>query len=796
MARDLIVFDKTGTSWRWCSGGLRKEEAQLLPVTVPASRGDAAHPESSGRVSPEAFALDEHLFNPDTTQWLAIDAGNQAVPKTTITSLADGLALIGRGRIAALVGHLREGAGVVDIDVPGDFGNLLAAEVADWLCRRDCWVLHRPSGGAMGRAHVFFARPDFRYAAASTRSGFAAEIGDFLAGLAEEVRVPRHELDLRDAVRPLSSPHRRGLSTTPQGNLREALRDLKRVLPSKPPAAPLRPRARVQPTLRARPEGQSRPSATGAPLVFQRWQRQLREEWRRYLLTGGVPIGSWAAGPTRSRQSVAIDRSLVEAACTRDLVWAVGDPDIAWRIILESHPTAMTKAKHQGRTWWLTYIWNPLVRTAEELKLSTAGGNPAPPDPTPPEVHAAVQSARQALTRLMWTVPTRQRAALLLVGHHLLDRALRDRSLRIPCPERDLQLDCGLGDRKTIRAALARLNGRIGTVHTDCLSHLLKDSTSYEFEIHGAQTVGGRQIPPPVFDPPPSPPPPRGIWRVLPRPSHALWRILLTQQAPQPLDDLTVAAGLVDEVTDVPSKSQKATSRAALVALAQAGLAKADEYGNWVVATRAAAPHVEKEAADAHAEQLQLVVSERAAYRNGGTSTSWTFGRTQALKGARAREKAWWHSLSPAAREQRSHRLREQFEQMSLTQQAALKTRLADRRCVAGSNETDAHQDWLTSLPADELAHRSFERARRFQQLSPAERATAVAMWNRHRHRYGLNTNPPASPVITRAGQQRHGPHSDERELLPDGVAERDQLFLETQGTLMTLVPRRRHSAG
>ncbi|HRK44729.1 MAG TPA: hypothetical protein PK324_03800, partial [Nocardioides sp.] len=210
-----------------------------MPVTVPASRGDAAHPDAGRRVSPGLLALDEHLFNPDATQWLVIDAGNEAVPKTTVPSLRDGLELVGKGRVAALVGHLRDGVGVVDVDVPGEFGDFLAAEITDWLTRRDCWVLERPSGGARGRWHIFFAHRDFHYSPAATRTGLAAQVSDYLSGLAADVGVPRGELDLRDAVRPLSSPHRHGAITSPKGDLRQALRDLKRVLPAAPAPSPL-----------------------------------------------------------------------------------------------------------------------------------------------------------------------------------------------------------------------------------------------------------------------------------------------------------------------------------------------------------------------------------------------------------------------------------------------------------------------------------------------------------------------------------------------------------------------------
>lgn len=748
-----------------------------MPLTVAASHGDAAHPDAGRRVSPALLALDEWMFNPHATQWFFIDDGNTAVPKTTVTTLVDGLELVGRGRIAALVGHLRDGVGVVDVDVPGEFGTFLAAEITDWLRRRDCWVLERPSGGAKGRWHIYFARADYRYAPATTRTGFCAEVGTFLAGLAADVKVPRNELDLRDAVRPLCSPHKTGAVTKPKGDLRQALRDLKRVLPNRPAPSPLRPRRKT----RATSTGQHATPAGGGqgfvvPLALQRWKRQLRPDWRRYLVDGQVPAGSWAAGSTKTRGAVEVDRSLVEAACTREMVWAIGDPETAWRLIRESHPTAMTKAKHQGYSWWLAYVWNELVRTASEFNISP-DQKPRQVEAPPTEVVEAVAAGRVELERLMWTVPARKRPALLQVGHQLLDRVLRTGELRVPCPERDLLLDTGLGDRKTIRTALRLLNGRLGTLHTDCLSLVERDSTSYEFEINPVPTQGGRQIPPPVFDPPPAP---HGLWATLPRSSHSLWRTLLTTDGAVDLGELAVKAGLVETPGEVPSKSQRSTAKAALVALAKAGMARVDEHGRWQAATRPRSVQVEQDAAAAYARQLATVETERAAYRAGITS-SWTAGRARAIKAQKAKEKAWWDNLSPAARAERAAAKRVEFDQMSITQQSALKARLAERRARAGIDELDQYQTWLRSIPADEYVARSLERKRRFQDLSPAERGASVAAWDRHRLRYGLTAQRFATAVVD---ERPLSPDVERAALLPDGPASRDAAFLERQGHL------------
>jgi len=754
----------------------------LLPVTVPASLRDAAHPDPGRRVDTGLLALDEHLFNPSSSAWLVIDAGNTAVPRVAVPSLEDGLGLVGKGRIAALVGHLRDGVGVVDVDVPREFGDFLAAEIADWLRGRGCWVLERPSGGAKGRWHVFFAHKDFHYAAAEQRTGLAAEITAYLAGLAADVQVPAHELDLRDAVRPLCSPHRHGAVTRPKGDLREALRALRRVLPARPEPAPLRRRPKVKTTATAvQSAGAANPSTGAAvvPLLLQRWKRELRPDWRRYLLTGEIPQGSWSAAATKTRAAVEVDRSLVEASCTRELVWAIGDPQTAWQLIRESHPTAMTKAKHQGWSWWVKYVWNEAVRAAAEFN-PTPQARPA--DAPPAEVLAAVAAARVDLTALMWTVPVRQRPALLLVGHHLLDRVARTGSLRVPCPERDLLLDTGLGDRKTIRNVLRLLNGRIGTLHTGCLSLTERDSTSFEFEINPAPEGEGREIPPPVFDPPP---PVRGLWATLPRASHSLWRTLQSTADPLDLAELAVKAGLVADAGDEPSKSQRSTAKAALVALSRAGMVRVDELGRWQAATRPRSIEVEQRAAAAHARQLASVEAERAAYRAGITST-WTAGRARAIKAQRAKEKAWWDNLSPAARAERTAQKRLEFDQMSLSQQAARKARLAERRIRAGLDELENYQTWLGSLPPDEYVARSLACKERFQSLSPAERGASIAAWARHRLRYGLTVQRLTAPLDERPKT----PVDEQAALLPDGTAARDAAFIERQGKLFDAAER------
>ena len=124
------------------------------------------------------LALDEWLFSP--TRWLAIDTSNQTVRGVTIPSLKAGLPLIGKGRVAAIFGRLREGALAVDIDVPGDFGHFITCEIAGWLKEQGIWHLVRPSGGAEGRHHIITA-PGTR----------ATELHEFVSWLRRDLKLNR-----------------------------------------------------------------------------------------------------------------------------------------------------------------------------------------------------------------------------------------------------------------------------------------------------------------------------------------------------------------------------------------------------------------------------------------------------------------------------------------------------------------------------------------------------------------------------------------------------------------------------
>lgn len=772
-----------------------------MPVNVPASHGDAAHPQTARRVDPDptidrganrnadhqaageldgkldrkvdrnVVAIDERLFNP--AGWFVIDTNNHYVQGVVVPSLTTGLQLLGKGRNAALVGRLRPGALAIDIDVPGDFGHWLTHEIAGWLRNRSCWVLLRPSGGADGRFHLFTTPGEHRQ-----------DLQTYLEELRVELKLRKTDLDPREIIRPLSSPHRHGATTRPRGDLREALRTLKKVFPDLPQPAPVTRRSRAALAGATAPssptgsvsDGSNTTDATGTPgtpgnvaplFPHHHAHRDLRPEWRHYLLTGALPAGNWRRTPG-SRATGNIDRSLVEAALTRECVWAGFDAGATWQMIREAHPQAMTKARFQGRDWWIQWVWNKAVHDAQTFRPTPrqAPTSTAPTGPSP-AVAAAVADARTRLEALQWTRPVRARATLLLVGHHVLDRMARTNALRVPVPERDLVLDTGIADRKTIRAALRLLDGPLGTLHRETLSLSPTDraSTSFEFEINPAIPDGGRQIPPPRFHTPSAP---AGLWATLPRAAHTLWRTLLTRESPTELPDLLPQGGLVENKTDQPTKSQLTTAKQALIALEHAGMVRVDEHGAWRAATGPRPVSVEQRAHAAHRVLRDQIDVERAQYRTAQTNP-WNAARAQALKAQKAKEKAWWSSLTPAVRQQRRLAWRAAFDDLSIDQQAQLKAKLADSRIRAGLNERDNYLDWVNSLSPDEYATRQLVRKARFETLSTNERGRSIEAWTRHRNRYGL---PHPDPTRTRT-------HLDAA--WPDTAAERDQAFLERQ---------------
>ncbi|HSB56043.1 MAG TPA: hypothetical protein VLD58_16885, partial [Gemmatimonadales bacterium] len=346
---------------------------------------------------------------------------------------------------------------------------------------------------------------------------------------------------------------------------------------------------------------------------------------------------------------------------------------------------------------------------------------------------AAVAAGRERLTAFMWTQPVRRRRALLLVGHHVLDRMERTNSRRVPVPERDLVEDTCLTDRKTIRTALRLLNGPLGLLDTETWDPARRADSSFEFEIPEAPDPGVREIPPPSSHTPL----PRGTWSQLPGPSHALWRQLPDATGP-PLtaSQLAWRSGLTDFRDQAPTQSQLRSTQAALTALAAAGLAHCAADATWSRRSTITSDHAERSTAR-HAEISAIVAAERRRYRAAGAS--WQRARARALKQQISRERAWWHGLEATERVQRRTEWVRRFDQLPVQKQERLKARLATKRVRAGMDERARHAEWVASMDSDEFLERSVTRQQRFEGLAPPLQQAFAASWQRHRARFGID---------------------------------------------------------
>jgi len=696
-----------------------------------ASASISATEVRSRRVPKALTTLDASLFEP--TGWFAIDSANSRVPGVAVPSPEAGLALVGQGTVASIVGRLRPGVCVVDVDLEGERGHAVAESVTAWAHQRGVWSLVRPSGGADGRAHVFVA----------TGGDDTKALTGLVQDLRDQFHTSKRSIDLRRAVRPLSAPHRTsGHTPLPYGSLTQALSEFRAQMEaSGPPVSASTDRSWVAAAaLSPRPRRRVSPPPA----------------WDAYLRTGALPpIG----GTDQSR-------STVEAIATGHLLRAGHSADSAWAAISAAHPAAMTKARTNRRRW-LRWVWNRAVEDDNAHR-------PAPR--IHPDVAAAVSAARTRLQGLQWSFPARHRPALLLVGHHVLDRMARANSRRVPVPERDLVLDTGITDRKTVRAVLRALNGTLGLLDTNAWDPRIRASSSFEFEIPEtvAETVsrpGVRPIPPPSSHTPL----PRGIWATVPRTCHSLWRVLQTTREPLTCAELAQLAGITNSTNVEATPSQVRSTREALTVLARAGLAHCTAEARWVARAALEADQAQR-ATTAQATIAAAIAVERADYRTGIVSP-WSVARAAALKATHAREQAWWGGLETTERPRRRAAWAGRYAALSVVDQEGLKASLATRRLRAGVDESARHDRWLDALSMDTYLERSARRQTWFAQLAPPLQQANAAAWSRHRARFG----------IARGSQLGHS-RREHADLLPTGRALRDQVFNKAQTPTAGLV--------
>ena len=693
----------------------------------------ATPPGPDGMLSPShaAAALDGLLFQP--TGWFVIDAGNVKVPGVTPGRLDQALKLVGRGRVATVVGALRPEVVGVDVDADvrghGQLGDDAADAITTWCATRSLWCLRRPSGGGPGRWHVLVVPGVHRAALLAHIDAIRAELG-----------LTRRRLDVRTQLRPLSAPHRTGAAPTHPDGLSDALSALHGALQP----LPTRVMARRTNTPAARTAPGGGPDHPLTPLP--RPARDLPDAWASYLAGGRAAAGDVDTHP---------DRSLLELRATTALVITGHTEPSAWAAITASHAGAFPKAKSRGRRWWWT-VWNRCVIDADtwlRARRGQAAQHPTAPLP-------ATAAARRHLDDVWRSWATRTRHTDREVMTVVLDRMDRVGATAVPIPQRDLVLDCAVSSRTTVRAALARLQtagllqvdqtyqpGTTDTAHTLRLPDQPSPATS------GAVSVTDPSKP----QPPQQPRPSLTTRRALGLPAAALLEHLPAneQAVAITLTDLGQAAGLLDD--DQPTARQARTLRAHLQVLAHHRLAVVDDTGTW----RRTAPQTTTtpkqdagEAAsdvDAVGQARQRSVAEhvhaertdfRARLDVDMRRACWQHQRARAIarsaKATRATQRAWWGHQVPDDVLRRRAQHAEAFAALDPADQARRKHALAQQRARAGETERHRYDTWLKGLSPTELDHRSTRCAAAFAARSPLEQQQLVAAWDGHRARWNL----------------------------------------------------------
>lgn len=682
----------------------------------PLCRISPAEPAQSRPADPATSAcreIDDLLFQP--SGWFAIDTRNTRLKRVTPGTLDQGLALVGRGDVATIVGQLRPGIVAIDIDAAGELGNEAVEALRSWCAVRNLWHLQRASGGGPGRWHLFIV-PGVRL----------TELELYVAEVRRSLRLSGKHLDLRRQMRPLSAPHRRTGATACPPALETALTSLQDALQTIPDRITTTRRPAPTPAPTRRRGG---PDAPLKPL--RRPQRALDEPWAAYVTRGRAAAAAVDRDPST--------RSQIELEATFQLVICGYSEEEAWNTITTAPASAFTKARAQGRRWWW-YVWNRCVVDADDWlrsRRSTIGTA----EPLPSTEH--VRSVTEAVWRT-WPARTRHtdREVLLVI----LARMDRSGSDSVPVPQRDLVLDCAVSSRTTVRSSLTRLQSR-GLLHV--MATYRPGTTDTAHTISLPPPVGTEDgvlsvIDPSRFQPPqPGLPLRRGLGlaacallQYLPAPTSSAGGELLT---------LALAAGLIEQDQQCLTERQLRSVRSHLQALGQAGLAYVDEHGRWRSQPQPV-PYQHLGGLNRDQEIRAHIATERAEFRTRFDAKAkrlrWEERRREVLareaKAARARQKAWWDEQPAEVRLMRSSHLAHRFASQTVQAQTEQKYVLAEYRARAGENERARHDAWIADQSTVVLDGRSIARSMAFSRRPPHEQQQLVAAWTQHRAQWRL----------------------------------------------------------
>ena len=389
----------------------------------------------------------------------------------------------------------------------------------------------------------------------------------------------------------------------------------------------------------------------------------------------------------------------------------------------------MRKARERGRRWWVACVWNKHV----EDETSKRPPNMARRE-VDPHLLARAEAVRAEFLRV-W-VPRygiRRCHTLLTVLDLLLSRMVRTGQATIPCPERDLVLDCALA-RPVIRGALHQLDAD-GWIH---LNRTYEPGSSEQgHQSHHAslpEQLPGEQGGEVSHIYPPSSFTPHWLQGPLHQPTTAhlgprlwhLWLALATTQSPCTLEDVAQAGGWALPDTASLSARQERTVMAGLEQLATAGLARCDAHGHWhALDLDQLADHETEAAQEAYQGRAAAIGAERAAWAQvKAGSGRWHRDRQRAIhRGQVARHlgaSRWWAGLSEQERTQRRSEWAARYRTLPPVEQARVKHELAERRQLAGGlTEDQLHQAWLGRLDEAEYHRRAAERTRWYRSLDP-----------------------------------------------------------------------------
>ncbi len=562
-----------------------------------------AYPNIHNDACTKSTRLDALLF---TAPYFLIDADNRKV--------SDMLTTRPECTHQPVVGTLPPNVVAIDFDLDTE-------EEADWVLHhlinwcedRSTWYAHRASGGGPGHVH-FLALP---------RTERREELASYIEQLRIELGVAKKQIDVRDKLRLLSSPHRHGHA---RGRLVTAW--------ATPPAEllPGTPRPRQRRT----------PSAPAHDTADQLTARQ-----RRLAATLDCQE---AIDQTRSGIEFLITLRLKALGATADAVFnALCDPTLR---------NDIGKAAENGYTWFYTHVWEKIdVEPAISAKTYDWATYALP-------MSRAVREAwANWSTRHKHTVEHVAVVAASRIGAHGAAGG--------PLPLRDLVEDTGI-DKDTVRAALKTLR-ETGLLIRTKRFRITEESVATNSD-HYALAM---EIEPASLTPttglytqlPQAPAAP--LWLALPPAALSATLTLMHSGQALPLANLLQLTGYKFQTQ--PSTRQKALGRALLRTMEDHGLLAITDQDTYELHTTS--QDTEKSAAglDKWNELRAQHRKERKTFREAVVAVyekarelkaAWKQAQLEAIERnkqqRRAGQERWWAALSPERRERR----REIFKEM------------------------------------------------------------------------------------------------------------------------------------